>query len=331
MSKFPITEAQITGLFVESIFFGVHLITVGYCMQALLATRTRWRRPSEINWTMVCVSLALYANATFDVCLGFYHTLKAFVFFTGQGGAVAEFTNISDWINVSRSLTVVIQTMIGDAMLIYRCWVLYDKSWIVVAFSVILWLGCFSTTVWVIYLEATLHSRVLVSASQLLPAGTSFWALTIVLNIITTGLLLWRIRSVELSNKRYRINTVGKQRRSSLQNVMRSIIESGLIYSIAAFTTFVTFVTGSNAVYVTTDAEIQIVGIVFNLIIIRSSRALRDVDGSTLGSANTLSQSHPLQIVHPISQMSGDQKTEVHVLVTQGSIPDYSKMDRAGS
>ncbi|KAF8157261.1 hypothetical protein B0H34DRAFT_493391 [Crassisporium funariophilum] len=327
MSGFPITEAQLTGLLVESILFGIHLITVGYCQHALLATRTRWKRASEINWPMVCVSLALFANATFDLFLGFYHDLKAFVFYTGPGGAVAEFTNISDWINVSRSLTVVTQTMVGDAMLIYRCWVLYSKSWMVVTLSITLWLGCFTTAVWVICLEATLHSHVLVGASQLRPVGTSFWSLTVALNIVTTGLLLWRIRSVDQSNKRYRMNSVSGGRRISLQNVMRSIVESGLIYSIAALTTLVTSVIGSNIIYVTTDAEIQIVGIVFNLIIIRATRTLVDLDGSTLGYANTLSHSHPLQTFHPASQTSADPKTEVHLLVTQGSMPDYSRIE----
>ncbi|CAA7268856.1 unnamed protein product [Cyclocybe aegerita] len=325
---FPITEAQLTGLFVESILFGVHMVSLGYCLQALMSTKTRWRRSSEINWPMVAISCALFANAAFDVSLGFYHNMKAFVFYTGPGGAAAKFTDISNWVNVLKSLTVVVQTMIGDAMLIYRCWVVYHQSFLVVSCSIVLWLGCLATTIWVIYLEATLHSRVLVSASQLQPAGTSFWALTIVLNIITTGLLLWRIHSVESSNRKYRIHSITDpdRRRSTLQRVMLSIIESGILYSIASLTTFITFVIGSNAVYVTTDAEIQIVGIAFNLIIIRASNIAGFGDGSTMVSAQTsATQSAPLQIIHG-SQMTRDQKTEVHVLVTQDSKQDYENM-----
>ena len=138
VAPFPITEAQITGLFVESVLFGIHLITAGYCMRALMSTSARWKSRDEINWAMLVVSLLLLSNATFDVVLGFYHNLKAFVFYTGQGGPAEEFTNISDWINVSKvrgslvnptpqtgselwifqSLTVVVQTMIGDGMLV---------------------------------------------------------------------------------------------------------------------------------------------------------------------------------------------------------------------
>jgi hypothetical protein len=329
MAEFPITEAQITGLFIESVLFGVHLISVGYCTRALVSTRTRWKRADEISWAMLCVSLVLLANATFDVTLGFYHNLQAFVFYTGQGGAVQEFTDISNWINVSKSLTVVVQTMIGDAMLIYRCWIIYNRSWLVVAFSILLWLGCFASTIWVIFLEATLHSRVLVSASQLLPAGTTFWGLTISLNIITTTMIVWRIWKVDRSNKQTRIDSHSKGSHSSLHNVMRIVVESGLLYTATAFITFVTFVVGSNGVYVITDAEIQVVGIVFNMIIIRASALSKRAEGSTMESNRSASQTVPLEFVEPSSASATitDKKTEVHVLTPQYSLNALSKMD----
>lgn len=53
--------------------------------------------------------------------------------------------------------------------------------------SLVLWFGELACTIGVVYLEATLHSRVLVNASELSPFGTGYWAITIVLNIITTG------------------------------------------------------------------------------------------------------------------------------------------------
>jgi len=100
--SFPITEAQLTGLFVEAILFGIHLITLGFCLRTLFATGSRRRRWNQVHWEMVAVSLALFSVAVIDLALGFYHDLKAFVFYTGQGGAIAEFTNISDWINICK-------------------------------------------------------------------------------------------------------------------------------------------------------------------------------------------------------------------------------------
>jgi hypothetical protein len=111
---------------------------------------------------------------------------------------------------------------------------------------------------------------------------------------------------------------------------MRIIVESGLLYTATAFITFVTFVVGSNGVYVITDAEIQIVGIVFNMIIIRASALSGSAEGSTMGPDRSASQTVPLQFVQPrsASATATDQKTEVHVLTTQYSMNDLSKDGR---
>jgi hypothetical protein len=100
--SFPITEAELTGSFTESVLWGFHIVTLGFCMQTLLRSKNQWKSSRDINWPMVAVSLALFINASFDVLLGFYHTLLAFVFFQGEGGATGEYTDISEWINIAR-------------------------------------------------------------------------------------------------------------------------------------------------------------------------------------------------------------------------------------
>lgn len=102
MTDFPITEAQLTGLFLESIVFGIYLVTFGMCLHTLMMTGSRWRSPAELNVPMIIVTGVFFVIAAFDLALGFYHTIKAFVLFTGDGGAAAEFTNISDWVNVMK-------------------------------------------------------------------------------------------------------------------------------------------------------------------------------------------------------------------------------------
>lgn len=102
MPSIPITEVQITGIWTESIFFGIHLITFGFCIKALLFRENQLKSLQDVNWIMLTITVFLLANATLDVVLGFYHLLKAFVFSTGSEGPTQELTNISDWINISR-------------------------------------------------------------------------------------------------------------------------------------------------------------------------------------------------------------------------------------
>ena len=52
------------------------------------------------------------------MAFGLRHNLDAFVFYTGPGGATAEFGDISYWVNVMKSADYVAQTAIGDAILV---------------------------------------------------------------------------------------------------------------------------------------------------------------------------------------------------------------------
>lgn len=101
MDKFPITEAQIVGLFLESVFWGFYIITFVLCLRSLLFEAT-WelKRPSKLNWPMLLVTLAMCIFATLDVAIGLMHNIEAFVLYTGPGGALEEFSNISDWVNI---------------------------------------------------------------------------------------------------------------------------------------------------------------------------------------------------------------------------------------
>ncbi|KAF7326547.1 hypothetical protein MVEN_02607800 [Mycena venus] len=63
---------------------------------------------------------------------------------------------------------------------------------------------------------------------------------------------------------------------------MRTILESGLIYTVIAFVTFITFITGSNSVHGTSGAEVPAVGIAFNLIIIRTHQRAEEKSGTTI-------------------------------------------------
>jgi len=68
------------------------------------------------------------------------------------------------------------------------------------------------------------------------------------------GLLVWCIWRVEISNRANRISGMSTARMSNLRKVMQIIVESGLLYTVTAFISFITFVTGNNGVYVITDA-----------------------------------------------------------------------------
>ncbi|KAJ6586261.1 hypothetical protein DFH09DRAFT_1431952 [Mycena vulgaris] len=295
MADFPITEAQLVGSFLESVFWGFYLITLVLCLRALLFNANfEFKKPTKLTWSMLAVMLMMGTIATVDVATGLLHNIQAFVLYKGPGGAAQEFANISDWVNIIRTVDTLAQTLLGDGMLIYRCWMVYGKSWRIVALSILLWCGAAACTGMILHIEGTLHSNALITSGSLQPLVTSFWLLTITLNVLTTALLVFRIYRVDRQNSRFAFQTASNQYRPSrLRKVMRIIVESGLMYTVVAFITFITYIVNSNSSYGVSDVEVQVVGIAFNLIIIRTEVQ------STVDERGSRNTSVPLQILRP--------------------------------
>ncbi|TFK39913.1 hypothetical protein BDQ12DRAFT_711990 [Crucibulum laeve] len=324
-SRFPVDQARISAFFIENVIYGLYIASFGYTMNALLSTGTRWRRLNELNCSMMAVSLLMFLNSTIALASGFYIIWRGFIIPSEAGGGPASFGDISNWSLVLKSAVLLLQTTIGDAMLIYRCWVVYNRSLLVVAFSIVMWCGGTVCSVFLVYYEATFHSQVLVSAEKLHPFGVAFWALTVGLNVITTGLLVWPIWKVIQENEQFVYRNSVAHPPNTLKNVMQIIIESGLLYTAMAFITFVTYTSGSNALYLASSAEIGVAGIAFNLIIIRTAKSARSKEASI--AAATAGTSLPLHIMGPRDTLlSADNKTQgIQVMVSRDITQESSR------
>ncbi|TFK39227.1 hypothetical protein BDQ12DRAFT_744594 [Crucibulum laeve] len=284
MAPLSITEAHLLGLFVQSLCFGVYLVTAGFTIPPLLCTGNRFRRSREVNWVMLLGASALCIFITFDMVLSFYHSLLAFVSATGPDAATGSYTDISSWINVTKaSKNSLTGFYIHFFFQIYRCWVVYSRSWLSISLSLLLWLGCLACGVRFIFLAGTLHVPALVYTEVTFPYNVAFWGISVAVNIVTTGLLVWRLWTVDQEMEQYRTNQ-SVQHESLLRHVMRIILESGMIYTVSALATFITVITKSTSYYPMTALAISAVGVAFNLIIMRSAR--RDSMRNAISSSN---------------------------------------------
>ena len=141
-----------------------------------------------------------------------------------------------------------------------------------------------------IWLTATLKTGDIVSAPRLAHTIIAFLAVTLVTNLLTTGkhakcqhvlqmilkitkisvlgLIVWRIYQVDRETSKF--VTLPRQKRSTLANAIRIIVESGLLYTIFVLLSLVTEVVGSNAA----DVVEQMVSILFFLAIFEASNVL---------------------------------------------------------
>ncbi|PBK63168.1 hypothetical protein ARMSODRAFT_963394 [Armillaria solidipes] len=312
-------EASIVALFLESAAWGVFLVTFGLCLRSLLSTKSGLKSWSEINRPMLLVCLTMPIFATLAVALNTIRALESL----GPTGISEQFTNLGSAAEVLKFICVNMQTLIGDGILTYRCWIVYGKSWTVAAVPALLWIGTLVTTVLNIVVISHIHSEALTAPTSLRPIISSFWGISIALNIITTCLIVARIYTVDRMAYRHSVTRLSEShsgRLNGLQRTMRIIIESGAIYTSVAIITCVTYVSGSIAVYITSALEVQTAGIAFNLIIIRVHNRSHDEE------TRYMNVSTPLYFV----KGSGQTDTEIGAS-TMGTYDEHKRAEAASS
>ncbi|KAF7360046.1 Carboxylic ester hydrolase [Mycena venus] len=263
--------AELAATFVACVLYGIYLVTLGIAGTLLTTESGRLKPRSRIHWVVVVVSIILFVNATLDLAISISMAVQAFVSYTGPGGAAHVFTEASSWRTFTKSLSVGLQSLTGDAILIYRCWYIWSKSWLVIAFPLLLWvtnIACLTRTLFL--LERLEYGQV--NSGNLVPWGMAFWTLTICTNSLATSLIVWCLWRVEKQNKKFRSpNLPPNQPESALNRAMRNIAESGMIYTAASILQLAAFASQGTLNYPASAVTLHSVGITFNLIIIRGA------------------------------------------------------------
>lgn len=218
-------EAQIIGLLLQSVFYGVYLVSFFVCIQCLIWDSGRFKSLRSLHWPMLTVALILCILSTLDLVLGFLRSIQAFILCTQPGSTVKGFANSSDWVNVVKvchSIAIPAKISFAETFIIvvghscdrcswrcdtgengysglrgslthflnfakvYRCWIVYGKSFAVVVVPSLLWAADAACGGVVLWIQATIEGHSIVNVGKLKPFLTSFTALTIVQNMITT-------------------------------------------------------------------------------------------------------------------------------------------------
>lgn len=82
----------------------MYLVSCIFCARTLLLTgrEERWRSVAEIRWFMLGVAISLFWISTFDVAIGLYHNIQAFVLYKGPEGPAGPLSDVRDWVNIAR-------------------------------------------------------------------------------------------------------------------------------------------------------------------------------------------------------------------------------------
>ncbi|KAJ7585130.1 hypothetical protein C8J56DRAFT_142781 [Mycena floridula] len=143
----------------------------------------------------------------------------------------------SFWWQVLGTGTVLLTNSLGDALLVYRCYIIYNGRWSIIAFPCILWLSCNAMAIIMLYQSARPGSSFL--HGQTVNFGVPWTSLTVALNTIVAGLIIFRIVQARRSNRKH-----FGDRTSSIDtytSVIAILVESTLPFAILGLCFAVTF------------------------------------------------------------------------------------------
>ncbi|KAM5534169.1 hypothetical protein V8D89_012189 [Ganoderma adspersum] len=261
----PLPKAQLISLFVESLLFGAFLVLYSISIWILLTRdqRSGYQR-STVNKGMLGTATVMFVLAVAHICFDVQRALDGFITHGGTPTGTLDFYfQLSNPTEVGKSVIYVTQTLVGDAFVAYRLYVVYNRNAWMLALPLVLLFGTSIAGYGVCYELA--HAQGAVFASNLKPWITSFFSLSLTTNVIATILLAARIMWSNHKVKKYRTSYVALTH----WTVIETIVQSAAIYSAALISLLATYVAQSNAQYICIDALNPVIGITFTLIIIR--------------------------------------------------------------
>jgi len=145
--------------------------------------------------------------------------------------------------------------MIGDGLLIYRCWIIWQRSWWIVS-APSFFLAATTAVGWIVvweYSQITQGSNIFQGQIKILVPVT--FVLSLVTNLLTTALVIYRIRIVSAAVQR----SMPKDRSQSepYRHTLSVIIESGAIYPAILVLTLVLYGAKRNEQALLTGAMCQ--------------------------------------------------------------------------
>ncbi|OSD05841.1 hypothetical protein PYCCODRAFT_1443198 [Trametes coccinea BRFM310] len=268
---FTAAESKLVSIFVQSILYGIYVTLFFTTTDALLRRREGC---GTLRHDMVFVSLLMFVVATMHVATNFSRIILAFVVHAdAPGGPAAFFNELSNFTQMFGSTLYVIQTLLGDGMVLYRCYLVWERKVAVVVIPCLLLLGSTATGIGILYSFDKVVPQASIFVVQLNRWITAFFSMTLVTNFICTALVAYRVWSMNRSTLSFR--------QHKLRPIMVLIVESGAFYSATLLALLILYNVDSWFQYVVLDAVSAIVGIVFSLIMRRIATGISTVEGET--------------------------------------------------
>ncbi|KAI9461386.1 hypothetical protein HD554DRAFT_1522177 [Boletus coccyginus] len=324
-------DAAIMSTSLEGILYGFSLLMfIGTVW--VLSTRAEGRHAPD--WKMISIAVVLLVLSTVHMVVDIVRIDEGLVKYrdTFPGGPVAFFADIAQNSFVIKNAIYTLQTLVGDGVVIYRCYVVWQSIWIIIL-PAMLWCSVAVTGVCSVYSasQATVNATN-VFAKETGQWITAFFSSTLATNLLSSGLLAYRIWSIERS-----VSSIRVSKKDTMMPVFRVLVDAAILYSATLFTALLCFVNANNGQFVVLDMIMPIISIAFYMVLIRIAMRRRNTDrvpSSQRGMAPIDSQeasSGTKRLQVHVSQFSKNESTALHQDVERDALPLRHKGELSGA
>jgi len=302
----------------EGILYGFSVFMFGATAYALIRRRLKSGEKSYVMLTTACLFLVF---STMHMGMDIHRLIDGFILHRDTlGGPASYFGDVGSFTWFFRNLIYTLQTLLGDGVVIYRCYVAWDNFWVVIL-PVMLWLTTLVTASILLGLFAHAHNaanHTSVFGNQVTRWVTAFFSSSLAANVLSTGFLAFRLWNVD------RQVTGIRSTEGPLRHFTRVVLDSGAIYSVTLTVIIILFVSKSNIQSIIMDMTMPIISICFYTIILRIALYKPNSRfASSIGSSN--SRAH----ISALSSSSRDamrmQHLEVHLNKVTDVVSDSKK------
>ncbi|KAG1839624.1 hypothetical protein DFJ58DRAFT_811783 [Suillus subalutaceus] len=259
-----INVIQTVALVCEALLYGVYCVLFVISFVILVK---RYRLSNPVIWVANCL-LFMTSTAHFALAFSHFYTALEYAPFSG-------FTNETPAL-MGANLLSSVADLVGDLLLIYRCWLVWGKNSYVIVLPLLAALGGFGCILPIPSLLLSIDPTSPVPPTEIVPLTIAGYALPLCTNIIVTGLIagrLWYISRIPILDEH---GTPAILKIAAGGRPMMLIIESGALYMITQLIFVVLVAIGNPAEAILSfawDTNIcessYILGIASTLIIIR--------------------------------------------------------------
>lgn len=214
----PSKSAAMT--FIQSILYGLYIATFVECLRWLMFENEGWklRRCKQMRWSFIIIAIIVFAISTADVLIGLWLTRTRLA---GQQSISARLSFLT--VAIDGATLIII-----DAVLIFRCWTVYGKSWRVICLPLVLWTCTVACAVtWTVCNAVGVK---LIETPTVIAVGAGvFYVCNFATNVYASSAIVYRVWNSAMTTDRH----------SRLYEVCRTISGTGILYSLTSLLSLV--------------------------------------------------------------------------------------------